>query len=79
MMYLNQVNFDKILILRHNMDVTNIFHISSPRLNPREIVCTSAEREEMLKERKKKCVRGKKGGGSCESELERICNIAVIN
>ena len=51
MTYLNQVNFDKILIPRHDMDVANILHISSLRINPREIVCTSMEREEMKNER----------------------------
>ena len=52
MVYLNQASFFffyKILIPRHNMNVINIWHISSPRFNPREIVCTSAEREEMIK------------------------------
>ena len=47
--YLNQVNIYKILIPRHNMDVANVLHISSLRINSRETVYISAEREEMTK------------------------------
>ena len=50
MMYLKQVNIYKILISRHNMDVTNILHISPPRLNPQEMVCIFVERKEMKME-----------------------------
>ena len=51
MVYLKQASIYEILIPRHNMNVANILHISFPRLNPREIVYTSVESEEMKNER----------------------------
>ena len=62
MVYLNQASIYKILISRHNMNVANILHISSPRLNLREIVCTSAEREGMTKMEEGMCERKERRG-----------------
>ena len=78
MVYLKQANVYKILIPRHNMDFAHILHIFFLRINPQEIVCASVEREEMIKKKERNVREKRKVGGSCESELERICNIAVI-